>query len=367
MKHPAHPVLGAALSGALLTMASPALAAPTITITPTNASAQQATVFGSAWVFDNTGAPSALPTATGGTTNPTQGLASSGLGVWSGSTNLQLTEEPSGADPFTGLPRPVLIDQVSAQMTLTGTNAFTDGVLPYETRAQSMASGTDGVLRASAEGYRRTTHAGSTYETMGLVMNATALITGTFGVTVDLATAQALAERQPWVQLDLTVHHRLTPGAIVTGSESLAAPRLFVNLRASSRNPAATLNEVHEITTLGDGISVFSIRYQLRDLLNIGGYDCVSAQGVPGYSWVPCLFSVGFDAGLNASSGYGISEGHAVARWSVSDDVIALRTSAAGWTAPIPAVPEPGTVGLMLAGLAVVGGRAWRQRRAVVT
>ncbi|MFN3915127.1 MAG: PEP-CTERM sorting domain-containing protein [Aquabacterium sp.] len=30
-----------------------------------------------------------------------------------------------------------------------------------------------------------------------------------------------------------------------------------------------------------------------------------------------------------------------------------------------PAVPEPGTVGLMLAGLAVVGGRAWRQRRAV--
>lgn len=365
MKHPAHPVLGAALSGALLTMASPAMAAPTIT--PTNASAQQATVFGSAWVFDNTGAPSALPTATGGTTNPTQGLASSGLGVWSGSTNLQLTEEPSGADPFTGLPRPVLIDQVSAQMTLTGTNAFTDGVLPYETRAQSMASGTDGVLRASAEGYRRTTHAGSTYETMGLVMNATALITGTFGVTVDLATAQALAERQPWVQLDLTVHHRLTPGAIVTGSESFAAPRLFVNLRASSRNPAATLNEVHEITTLGDGISVFSLRYELSDLLNIGGYDCVSAQGVQGYSWVPCLFSVGFDAGLNASSGYGISEGHAVARWSVSDDVIALRTSAAGWTAPIPAVPEPGTVGLMLAGLAIVGGRAWRQRRVVVT
>ena len=27
---------------------------------------------------------------TGGTTNPTQGLASSGLGVWSGSTNLQI-------------------------------------------------------------------------------------------------------------------------------------------------------------------------------------------------------------------------------------------------------------------------------------
>lgn len=365
MKFPTHSVLGAALSGALLTMASPALAAPTIT--PTNASAQQATVFGSAWVFDNTGAPSALPTATGGTTNPTQGLASSGLGVWSGSTNLQLTEEPSGLDPFTGLPRPALIDQVSAQMTLTGTNAFTDGVLPYETRAQGMASATDGVLRASAEGYRRTTQAGGANETMGLVMNGTALITGTFGVTVDLATAQALAERQPWVQLDLTVHHRLTPGAIVPGSESFAAPRLFVNLRASSLNPAATLNEVHEITTLGDGISVFSMRYQLRDLLNIGGYDCVSAQGVPGYSWVPCLFSVGFDAGLNASSGYGISEGHAVARWSVSDDVIALRTSATGWTAPIPAVPEPGTVGLMLAGLAVVGGRAWRQRRAVVT
>ncbi|HRH18260.1 MAG TPA: PEP-CTERM sorting domain-containing protein [Aquabacterium sp.] len=362
MKHPGHPVLCAALSGALLTTAGPALASPTIT--PTNASAQQATVFGSAWVFDNTGAPSTLPSATGGTTNPTQGL-SGGPSVWQASTNLQLTEEPSGLDPFTGLPRPALIDQVSAQMTLSGTNAFTDGVLPYETRAQSMASATDGVLSASAQGYRRTTNAGGANETMGLVMNGTALITGTFGVTVDLATAQALAERQPWVQLDLTVQHRLLPGAVVPDGDIFAAPRLFVNLRASSLNPAATLNEVHEITALGDGISVFSMRYQLRDLLNIAGYDCVSAQGVPGYSWVPCLFSVGFDAGLNASSGYGLSEGHAVARWSVSDDVIALRTSATGWTAPIPAVPEPGTVGLMLAGLAVVGGRAWRQRRAV--
>lgn len=362
MKHPAYPALCAALSGALLTMACPALASPTIT--PTNTSAQQATVFGSAWVFDNTGAPSALPTATGGTTNPTQGL-SGGPNVWQASTNLQLTEEPSGIDPFTGLPRPALIDRVSAQMTLSGTNDFTDGVLPYETRAQSMASATDGVLRASAEGYRRTTNAGGANETMGLVMNATALITGTFGVTVDLATAQALAERQPWVQLDLTVHHTLQAGAIPPGSESFATPRLFVNLQASSLTPAATLNEVYEITTLGEGISVFSMRYELRDLLNIAGYNCVSAQGVPGYSWVPCLFSVAFDAGLNASSGYGLSEGHAVARWSVSDDVIALRTSATGWTAPIPAVPEPGTVGLMLAGLAVVGGRAWRQRRSV--
>lgn len=322
---------------------------------------QQASVFGSAWAFDNVGAPTVLPTATGGTVNPDQTIGG-GTTPWSASTWLQRTVQADGIDPFSGLPRPVIIDHVGANLTLTGTNNFATGVTPYERSANSYANATHGVLSASAQGLRQLGQTTGGAETMGVITSASSVITSSFALTIDRATALALDEYKPYLDLELTVQHRLIANDAFN-SETYETPSLEVNLSAGGLDPTLDVDQSYTITELGSGVSVYTLRYELSDLLNIGGQTCLGAIGNPSLNWVPCIFSVGVDASINARSGAGSTEAFASLTWSVSDDFTRINTSAAAWGTPIPAVPEPTTVGLLLAGLGVVGMRTALKRR----
>lgn len=361
MKQPAHcrDTAAAALSLTLCLLGTASQAEPIVTASLDGF--QQAAVFGSAWRYDTTGSSTELPVATGGTFHPDQPL-SGGPSHWSASTGLQRTERLDGIDPLTGLPRPVLINQVGADLTFTGTNDFADGVHPYQVAASSRASATHGVLSASAQGLRQVTQTDTSFETMGAYTSASAFIAGSFIITVDRATALALADRKPYLDIELTLQHNLV-GNAAFASESFSATSVNVGLSARSLTPDSLHQQNHTITTQGRGASTFAMRYELSELLVIAGHTCVSAEANPSFFWVPCLFSVGLDASINAISGAGSSEAVASMKWSVSDDVTRVQTFATAWGSPIPAVPEPQTVSMILAGLAVVGGRAWAKRR----
>ena len=344
-----------ALAAALSTLATASWAAPDIVANDNGR--QQSGVFGTAWLFDNIGAPTSLPTASGGTTNPDQPL-SGGPTMWSALTGLQPTVEPSGIDEFTGLPRPVTIDQVSAQLNLQGTNQFNNGATPYQTQTHSLASATYGVMEIGAQGYRQLGNTSGGFETMGVQTSASSVVTANFAITIDLATALALGSGgNPYLHIDLAVAHKLQANAF-TAEGGFAAPELTVNLSASAVNAGTQVSQSHVITSTGDGTEVFSLNYELTTahLLTFNGLNCVTAQGVAGFGWVPCLFSVGVDASMAAQSGYGEANAYASLSWYVSDNITRVSTSATQWGTPMPAVPEPQTWALIIGGLGTVAG-----------
>lgn len=349
-----HPLAPLALAAALTAVTNASWASPEIVANDNGR--QQSGVFGTVWLVDTIGTSTALPTASGGTINPDQPITG-GPNTWSALTGLQATVEPSGIDAVSGLPRPVTIDHVSANLNIQGVNQFAGGTTPYQAQSHSFASATYGTMEIGAQGYRQLGTITGGAETMGVLTSASSVTTGNFAITIDLATALALGTgSNPYLHIDLSVTHNLVGGGLPSDGDA-ASPKLSVNLGASAVNAGTQVSESHLITSTGGGTEVFSLNYELTAayLLTFNGLNCVTAQGVAGFGWVPCLFSVGVDASMAVQSGYGEADAHASLSWYVSDNVTRVNTSATQWGTQTPAVPEPQTWALIIAGLGAVG------------
>jgi hypothetical protein len=124
---------------------------------------------------------------------------------------------------------------------------------------------------------------------------------------------------------------------------------------------------VIDVQETGDWTKQYQLQFAFTDLYDIPGYgNCLQQPNRP---WVPCLSLASMEASFALGS---VSESTStlsvLLSWSVPDTVLDLRTSAAGWGAPlalelpVSAVPEPGSAAMLLLGLGVIAGLQCRRR-----